>query len=87
MPTITCERTYQKETPKKDLVDTSNTNLCLYIVNVRDTIINSKIINKNSVMPVILALQKCFLNFMHNESCLAVPYSMQNMNVGHQTDF
>jgi hypothetical protein len=31
--------TYQKETPKKGLVDTLNTNLCLYIANVRDTII------------------------------------------------
>ena len=39
MPTIVSERTYQKETRKKGLVDTSNTNLCLHIANVRDIII------------------------------------------------
>jgi hypothetical protein len=38
-------------------------------------------------MPTNFALQKCFLNFMHNESCLVGPYSMQNMNAGHQTEF
>ena len=55
--------TYLKQVESSRCLGIENTNLCLYIVNVRDTIINSKIINKNSVMPTNFGIAEVFLKF------------------------